>query len=151
MVFAPILLGAARRARGPRDRESTPLTCLRTSLTSVLLPEPEGAEIIKRIPATFSLSSREAWNAIVPVQMPPAVVTLLEAFATFKAVPVETAASAPRAQESCAANWLDASRAERQNQIAFPGMGYNRCYGIGEFRREFGPTGLRFCWPDAPR
>jgi len=32
---------------------STPATCLRNSLTSVLLPEPEGAEMIKRIPATF--------------------------------------------------------------------------------------------------
>ena len=27
--------------------KSTPLTCLRSSLTSVLLPEPEGAEMMK--------------------------------------------------------------------------------------------------------
>jgi hypothetical protein len=33
--------------------KSTPLTCLRSSLTSVLLPEPEGAEMMNRIPATF--------------------------------------------------------------------------------------------------
>src|ERR1035438_8652531 len=39
--------------------KSTPLSCLRSSLTSVLLPEPEGAEMIKRIPATFRLSFRE--------------------------------------------------------------------------------------------
>jgi hypothetical protein len=32
-----------------------PLSCLRTSLTSVLLPEPEGAEMMKRIPATIYL------------------------------------------------------------------------------------------------
>ena len=32
--------------------KSTPLTCLRSSLTRVLLPEPDGAEMIKRIPAT---------------------------------------------------------------------------------------------------
>jgi hypothetical protein len=32
--------------------KSTPMTCLRNSLTSVLLPEPEGAEMMKRIPAT---------------------------------------------------------------------------------------------------
>ena len=36
--------------------KSTPLTCLRSSLTSVLLPEPEGAEMINRIPATSALS-----------------------------------------------------------------------------------------------
>ena len=36
--------------------KSTPLNCLRNSLTSVLLPEPEGAEIIKRIPATYRYS-----------------------------------------------------------------------------------------------
>src|ERR1039457_4792865 len=39
--------------------KSTPLSCLRSSLASVLLPEPEGAEIIKRIPATLRLSFRE--------------------------------------------------------------------------------------------
>ena len=32
--------------------KSTPMTCLRSSLTSVLLPDPEGAEMMNRIPAT---------------------------------------------------------------------------------------------------
>src|SRR5580658_1687401 len=36
--------------------KSTPLTCLRSSLTSVLLPEPEGAEMMKRIPANVQAS-----------------------------------------------------------------------------------------------
>jgi hypothetical protein len=36
-----------------------PRSCLRTSLTIVLLPEPEGAEMMKRIPANvrWSLSA----------------------------------------------------------------------------------------------
>src|SRR5579872_1012939 len=41
--------------------KSTPLTCLRSSLTNVLLPDPEGAEMMNRMPATlldFSLSVR---------------------------------------------------------------------------------------------
>src|SRR6202167_1075052 len=33
--------------------KSMPPTCLRNSLTSVLLPEPDGAEMINRMPATY--------------------------------------------------------------------------------------------------
>ena len=36
--------------------KSTPLTCLRSSLTSVLLPEPDGAEMMNKMPATYSRS-----------------------------------------------------------------------------------------------
>ena len=36
--------------------KSTLLTCLRSSLTSVLFPDPDGAEIINKIPATLDAS-----------------------------------------------------------------------------------------------
>src|ERR1035438_5278671 len=37
---------------------SMPVNCLRTSLTSVLLPEPEGAEMMKRMPAMILSSGQ---------------------------------------------------------------------------------------------
>jgi hypothetical protein len=40
--------------------KSTSFTCLRNSLTSVLLPEPDGAEIINSIPATYLFSPKKS-------------------------------------------------------------------------------------------
>ena len=54
VVLAAILLGAAGGRVVQEMAKSTPLTCLRSSLTSVLLPEPDGAEMMKRMPATLS-------------------------------------------------------------------------------------------------
>src|SRR6476660_2856125 len=54
--------------------KSTPITCLRSSLTSVLLPEPDGAEIIKRIPATcdcpFRPLSTHSYETAIPRSEP---------------------------------------------------------------------------------
>src|ERR1035441_5627552 len=44
---------------------SIPLSCLRTSLTSVLFPEPEGAEMMKRMPATLTPPSRSLSNKML--------------------------------------------------------------------------------------
>src|ERR1700691_5567344 len=44
--------------------KSTPLTCLRSSLTRVLLPEPEGAEMIKSIPANLIVPFVFLWTLL---------------------------------------------------------------------------------------
>ena len=57
VVFASVLpQSRAARAWSRRRRSPRRSTCLRNSLTSVLLPEPEGAEMMKRMPATIRLS-----------------------------------------------------------------------------------------------
>src|SRR3569833_3431492 len=47
--------------------KSTSFTCLRNSLTSVLLPEPDGAKIMNKIPATY-LSSPESCLVLPKLQ-----------------------------------------------------------------------------------
>ena len=51
MIFAILLFGSARGTSGVGDREFEIVTSERNWVTNVDLPEPEGAEMMNRIPA----------------------------------------------------------------------------------------------------